>query len=34
VFDKAELKEVTTEEIRDETVYRYKIDVPSIEEKK
>lgn len=34
VFDKSELKEVTTEEIRDETVYRYKIDVPSIEEKK
>ena len=34
LFDKAELKEVTTEEIREETVYRYKIDVPSIEEKK
>lgn len=34
LFDKSELKEVTTEEIRDETVYRYKIDVPTIEEKK
>jgi Tfp pilus assembly protein PilN len=34
LFDKAELKEVTTEEIRDETVYRYKIEVPSIEPKR
>lgn len=31
MFDRSELKEVTTEEIRGETVYRYKIEVPSIE---
>lgn len=30
LFDKALLKEVTTEEIREETVYRYKIEVPSL----
>lgn len=30
MFDNALLKEVTTEEIRGETVYRYKIEVPSI----
>jgi hypothetical protein len=30
MFDNAQLKEVTTEEIRGEPVYRYKIDVPSI----
>lgn len=30
MFDNAQLKEVTTEEIRSETVYRYKIEVPSI----
>lgn len=30
MFDNAQLKEVSTEEIRGETVYHYKIDVPSI----
>ncbi|MEK7251106.1 MAG: hypothetical protein AAB209_11870 [Bacteroidota bacterium] len=30
MFDNARLKEVSTEEIRGETVYRYKIEVPSI----
>lgn len=30
MFDNAQLKEVTTEEIRGETVYRYKIEVPTI----
>jgi hypothetical protein len=30
LFPNAQLKEVTTEEIRDERVYRYKIEVPSI----
>ncbi len=30
LFDRALLKEVTTEEIRGETVYRYKIEVPSL----
>ncbi|MBI5474086.1 MAG: PilN domain-containing protein [Ignavibacteriae bacterium] len=30
LFDNSQLKEVTTEEIRGETVYRYKIEVPSI----
>ena len=30
LFDNSQLKEVTTEEIRGETVYRYRIEVPSI----
>ena len=30
LFDNSQLKEVTTEEIRGETVYRYKIEVPTI----
>ncbi|MEO8168095.1 MAG: hypothetical protein ABI623_07605, partial [bacterium] len=30
LFDRALLKEVTTEEIRGETVYKYKIEVPSL----
>lgn len=30
LFEKSDLKEVTTEEIRGETVYRYKIEIPTI----
>ncbi|MER3522687.1 MAG: hypothetical protein C4326_01115 [Ignavibacteria bacterium] len=31
LFDNALLKEVTTEEIREETVYRYRMDIPSLD---